>query len=443
MCISCTHGADEPTVIRVLGEDSSNVRAMKALAPEFSQRLLAQGHNVHVDFTALAFDDAQKRADRMFSQKSSEFDIVLQYNFSLASYAGHDYVMRARDLTPLVPHGQPDQVGKSLYESVWKEVGWYYRQGTRSDEAIEAIGYPFAANTMLLVYNKRFFDDPALQRAYRAKYDAELRPPQRWDELKREADFFKTSSSAHCGIALEGKSEAWLYYEWMNFLFGYGGKVMDKKYGWQGNLDTKLNLNTPVAIAAANAHHALKPDTCGDFFSMDAPAQREKLLQGNVPMAIMWSDYLFELAHGKAQRNSSFGYAPVPGDKSMIAGGSYYINKRSAHPDYAAQFVFFLLEPENQARLVKQGLCSPLRSIYEHPERFPEAPYLGALGDSLNRGTYMLEAGPDSTVISSEIEKSLSRIWRGAPIQPTLDTLEESLPAKRAEAFRKADANRT
>jgi hypothetical protein len=46
-------------------------------------------------------------------------------------------------------------------------------------------------------------------------------------------------------------------------------------------------------------------------------------------------------------------------------------------------------------------------------------------------------------VISSEIEKSLQRIWRGAPIQPTLDTLESSLPAKRADAFRKADEHRT
>ncbi len=223
---------------------------------------------------------------------------------------------------------------------MWKEVGWYYRQGTRSDEAIEPIGYPFAANTMLLVYNKHFFDDPALQRQYRIAYNADLRPAQRWDEFKHQADFFKKFSTAHCGVALEGKTDAWLYYEWMNFLFGYGGKVMDKKYGWQGNADTNLELNTPVAIEAATAYKALKPDACGDFFNMDAPTQREALLSGNVPMAIMWSDYLFELAHGKAKKGSSFGYAPVPGGKSMIAGGSYYINKLSKHPDFAAQFIF-------------------------------------------------------------------------------------------------------
>ena len=412
------------------------------LAPQFTQRLRERGRNVRVEFVAKPFDDAQTTADTAFRNKSSDYDIVLQYNFSLANYAGHDYVLRAKQLAPLVPHGQPELVGKSLYQSVWKEVGWYDRQGTRSDEAIEPIGYPFAANTMLLVYNKHFFDDPALQRQYRIAYNADLRPAQRWDEFKHQADFFKKFSTAHCGVALEGKTDAWLYYEWMNFLFGYGGKVMDKKYGWQGNADTNLELNTPVAIEAATAYKALKPDACGDFFNMDAPTQREALLSGNVPMAIMWSDYLFELAHGKAKKGSSFGYAPVPGGKSMIAGGSYYINKLSKHPDFAAQFIFFLLEPANQAILVKKGLCSPLRSIYQRPESTPDAPYLAALGQSLDRGAYMLEAGPDSNVISSEIEKALQRIWRGADLQATLDNLETTLPAKRAEAFRKADDHR-
>lgn len=436
---SLKHRGSEPIVIRVLGEDSSNLRAMQKLAPVFEKELAGRGVSVEIKFEAVSFEDAGDLAFQDFKNRAGKYDIVLQYNFSLADYASNNYVFRTKELAPLVPQGEPEEVEKSLFPKVWREVGWYYAHGSHADQAIEAVGYPFAANTMLLVYNRRFFDDPKIQARYQNAFHKKLEPPATWNDFKQQAAFFTTASDAHCGVALEGKTDGWLYYEWMNFLYSMGGTVMQKQYGWQGGPEENLQLNTPVAIQAADFYKSLKPYACGDFFNIDAPAQRELLWRGDVPMALMWSDYLFELVQKSTSYKQSFGFAPVPGGRSLIGGGSYYISRQSHHPDIAAQFVFFLLRPKNQVELAKIGLCSPVETIYQDRQVLSAVPYMKALGESLKRASYMLEAGPDSKLISSKIEEALQKLWKGAPTGATLNELQQTLTEERVDLFRRLE----
>jgi hypothetical protein len=48
----------------------------------------------------------------------------------------------------------------------------------------------------------------------------------------------------------------------------------------------------------------------------------------------------------------------------------------------------------------------------------------------------MLEAGPDSKLISSKIEDALQKIWKGAPTEPTLNELQKTLSDDREDLFR-------
>lgn len=68
----------------------------------------------------------------------------------------------------------------------------------------------------------------------------------------------------------------------MNFLFGMGGKVMDKKYGWQGDENTKVLLNTQEAINAAKYYYKLKSFNA-NFTNVDAYEQVKIMKEGKWP----------------------------------------------------------------------------------------------------------------------------------------------------------------
>jgi ABC-type glycerol-3-phosphate transport system substrate-binding protein len=209
---------------------------------------------------------------------------------------------------------------------------------------------------------------------------------------------------------------------------------MKKSHGWEGGPDEPILLDSKEAVNAARFYAALKPFACGDFFNTDAPLQTEQLLSGRVAMGLVWSDYLFGLVNAAEARKQAFGFAPAPGGKSLIGGGSYYVNRRSQHPDIAAEFVAYLLRPENQVELAKRGLCSPVRATYANSE-VRRLPYTEALGASLERATYMLEAGPDSELVASRITEALQRIWKGERSEAVLPEVQKRLTADRAAVF--------
>lgn len=438
---ACTTSSD--ATITVLGEDSSNLQAMRALAPSFERLMGNEKRPVKVVFEAASFEDAAERANQDFRSGGAKYDIVLQYNFSLAEYASNNYVLRADELARLTSDGSLQQVEASLFQNVWREVGYYYSDDRVPTKGVQAVGYPFAANTMLLVYNKRLFDDDRNKQRFRERHKRELRVPETWQEFRVLAEFFTQPTDGTCGVALQGKSGGWLYYEWVNVLSGFGGAVMKKDHGWEGGPGDELGITSAAAEQAASFYASLKPYACGDFFSMDAPAQRELMLGGRVAMGIMWSDYLYDLAQRAPSKGVTFGFAPVPGAKSLIGGGSYYVNRRSKHPDLAARFIAFLLEPTNQAALAKQGLCSPVRSVYADVSVTDSIPYAQSLAASLARSTYMLEAGPDADLISSRLSEALQKIWQGSPPAGVLRETQDSLRKERAELFARRAAGRS
>lgn len=129
-------------------------------------------------------------------------------------------------------------------------------------------------------------------------------------------------------------------------------------------------------------------------------------------MAIVWSDYLTRLVQESGLRGVEFGYHPIPGGRSMIAGGAFYVNRRTKAPQEAAAYVLHILSPENQAKLIVKGLCSPVRSAYDQ-SIVREVPYAEALRQSLEQGVYMLEAGPDADAIQAVLTEALQQLWLG------------------------------
>ena len=144
-----------PEVV-VLGEDFANIYAMEALKGPFEQKL-----GVRLRFAKNTFDVFDQKAKEDLGNGTSRFDVILHYSSLLSLAAEKKNVLTIPELKEL-PIGkrytndiaglENDLSGHFL--KVWEDSSHY---AVRPDQAPVAMGYPFAANTMVLVYNKQLF----------------------------------------------------------------------------------------------------------------------------------------------------------------------------------------------------------------------------------------------------------------------------------------------
>lgn len=420
LCLVFLKCGDSTTLLTVLGENSSNLQAMQALKANYENK-----EKIKIDYKPNTFEDAFNKANQDFSAKSGKYDIVLQYNFSLSNFVRNKYVYTCDELAKYIP-AELKAFESDIFPSAWKEVGYYYKNPNKPLEGMLKIGYPFAANTMLLVYNKEMFASEDNKKEFKAKYGRDLSIPTSWEEYKQIAAFFTNPEKGTKGVCMQGATGGWLYYEWCQYLQGFDGKVMEKEWGWEGDETTPIHVYSPAAINATNYLLSLKPYNAGGFTNTDGNEQINIMKSGNVAMCIIWSDYMRGLLYNENEIDKRFGVATVPGKKSMLAGGSFYINKQSKHPQEAFRYVIAILQKDSQIQLMKKGLCSPLRSAYDAVE-LEDVPYVPVLKESLERGVYALEAGPDADMINNTITTYVQQAW------DTKLTVDEALKKSQAE----------
>jgi ABC-type glycerol-3-phosphate transport system substrate-binding protein len=392
--------ASSPVVV-VFGEDSSNLKAYATLSEEFTTKT-----GVQLRFEGATFEQAVQKADADFRNGKGNYDIVLQYNFSLAPYVKNHYVAAIGDVfSPSVLSNS--RVNELMFDNALRETCFYYSDPQDTNSAPKQFGFPFAANTMLLVFNRDLFENAELKRKFKEETGKDLLPPADWQDYLAVAEFFAKAQPGLKGVCMQGAGDGWLYYELCNYLFGMGSGTSTKKNGWEEK--------APITIASSKNEEVLRyckrlhATSSGDFFTVGASQQQEIMLQGKTAMALVWSDYVQPLAANKAPR---FGFAPIPGKISALAGGAFYVNRKSRHLQAASEFILYALEPENQSKLIEKGLCSPLRTAYTK-DVMARVPYAKALRDSLERGVFMFEAGSDAEIINSALTTWVQKFIRG------------------------------
>jgi multiple sugar transport system substrate-binding protein len=424
--VACQKGAK----LTVLGEASSNLKAMEALKNNYEKE-----NNLKIEFFSYSLEDALTKSNQDFANGTGLYDIVLQYNFSLSSFVRNNYVY---NIDTLMKGLNVDvSFEKDLFPNAWYEVGYYYKDPNNPQEAeIQKIGYPFATNTMLLVYNKKMFENQQNKADYKQKYGEDLVVPATWQQYKQLAEFFTKNGTY--GVCMQGATGSWLYYEYCDFLYGMGAKIFDKEYGWQGTISTPVTIASPEAVTATEFYRSLKPFNKGNYLTIDANEQIKLLQQGDVAMAFVWSDYLYDFVYdNNGSQNVNFGFAPIPGEKSPLAGGCFYVNRKSAHSQEAIKYIMNIMQPKTQIELAKKGLCSPLKSTYEDAE-VRQMPYSEALKNSLQRGVYMFEAGIESQIVSDVITKHIQRLWQNdnLKVEDVLNQIQQEIIKERAEAYK-------
>ncbi|HXM63857.1 MAG TPA: extracellular solute-binding protein [Terriglobales bacterium] len=431
--------SQKKTTITVLGEKLNTTSAMESIVNEYEKE---RHGTIHVKFVTEDYVTMDRLASDDLANKTAVYDLILQYNTALYTYVREKYVYTLQDLEDPNTEGRlrlPEmsndvrRLENDLFPRTWREVGFY----KDSNGKYAPVAIPFSANTMLLCYNKRLFNDPRHRAAYEAKYHEPLAPPRTWRQFENIAQYFQNPPYSY-GLVMQG-DKYWIYYEWVNFAFGMGGGVMQKDYGWDTDATTPLILTKPETIDATNLYQRLlRYNASGDFFNTDNYKQRDRMKKGDVAMAIMWSDVLYDFVQSSepGKLDDRFGFEPIPGEKSLLAGGSFYINRNSKHVKEVEDFMLWLTEPSQQAKLLSRGLCSPSRGAYDDPQA-KALPYVDALHRSLERGVYMMEAGPDADAIEVKISDELQRMFREKlTAQHVLTETEQDVDATRREIFR-------
>jgi multiple sugar transport system substrate-binding protein len=193
--------------LHALMEDVPETHIIESMLPEFQKET-----GIKVEFQKLVYSDMH---DKLVAQLtgSSSFYNVLEVDFLWAGEfpaAGWLQPLQPMvdaskfDLAPFIP---------SMIDLVGKNQGTLYM-------------IPMYNYSMGLIYRTDLLQDPKLQAAYKAKYNADLAPPKTLAEYVQIASFMKDQAGV-AGSAMQGQRGDPNAMEFSNYLFSSGGRYLD------------------------------------------------------------------------------------------------------------------------------------------------------------------------------------------------------------------------
>jgi trehalose/maltose transport system substrate-binding protein len=214
------------------------------------------------------------------------------------------------------------------------------------------------------------------------------KPPATWDDLQKMAAKIQAGERSggnqdFWGYVWQGNSYEGLTCDALEWVFSNGGGTIVDSNG-------KVTLDNPNAAAAldraAGWIGTISPKGVTGFGEEDS---RNMWQAGNAAFMRNWP-YAYSLGNGKDSAiKGKFDVAPLPGGKAgsgaaCLGGWQLAVSKYSKNPDIAADFLFFMVNAENQKHRAIAGSFSPtIMKIYKDPELLKVNPFFGPFGDVL------------------------------------------------------------
>jgi multiple sugar transport system substrate-binding protein len=346
------------TTVRTIGEALPPLEAMKALAPQFTKRT-----GIKVEIEMYEHSEAVNKVMLDLNGKRRRYDFILQPHRELGKFVGNRHLATIdtfmNDPKLRDPAFEPDKV---LYPALWKEISWY---------GGKPYGFPFTALTMYTWYRADLLADPKEQAGFKAKHGRALAPAKNWQEYRDLAEWFHRPDKGQYGTALQGKRHEALWYEWLNFLYSFGGDVLDVKSGSECG---PVIVNSPAAVESLDYYRSLvkfsPPDTLNYFWD-DVMALMQ---QGRVFELIMWNDATYAVAEdrkaSKVAGKMAFDVLPAGrgGTVGQVEGWSYLIPAGARNQQAAWLFIQWMMEYRQQLAQHLNGGASARPDVYAAPE---------------------------------------------------------------------------
>lgn len=383
--------------IRLIGEDYAPLQAIEKMKSRFEA---ATGISVTVEryeaeavLQKIAFD---------LNSKAGRYDLIIQVYFDMGRLVTQNQLRPLADfLSNPNLHNPGFDPDRDLFP-VWKTMGWY--EG-------KPYGYPMMVLTMYTWYRKDLLGDPNEQASFRAKYGYDLAAPADWQQYKDIAEFFTRPKQNLYGTLIQGKKHMALWQEYINFLYSFGGAIMESnepsRYG-------PIVINSPQAVEATEYYKSLLKYSPPDSLNFTWDDALALMQQGKVALCLMWTDSTFALEDtNQSKVAGKMGYAMAPAGKAgrvhQIGGQSYYIPITSKNPEAAYLFMEWMMQADSQTHQQKLGGASPRKSTYQDPE-VRKLPWTSASIAALDHiHPAMLYTLPESLQIGEVIKTAISQ----------------------------------
>jgi len=346
------------TTVRTIGEALPPLEAMADIKHRFEE---ATGITVEIEM--YEHSEAVNKVMLDLNSQRGRYDFILQphrelgrfvKNGHLESLEGYLADSKLRD-----PSFDPE---KQLYQGLWKEISWYENK---------VYGFPFTALTMYMWYRNDLLNDPDERAGFESKYGYELQPAKDWDQYRDIAEWFTRPDEGFYGTAIQGKRHEALWYEWLNFLYSFGGDMMEVSSGSECG---PIIVNSPEAVASLKYYKSLMafspPDTLNYFWDdVMALAQQSKVYQ-----LIMWNDATYAVAEDEEASKvaGKMGFDIVPQGKGgkigQVEGWTYLIPRYSKNKEAAYLFIQWMMAFDQQLDQHLNGGASARPDVYADPE---------------------------------------------------------------------------
>jgi multiple sugar transport system substrate-binding protein len=287
---------------------------------------------------------------------------------------GYDVlVMRHRWLGTLVQKGQIRPIDSFISDSALQSTNFNPDQQLftnwlreLSSYGKKTYGYPFTCLTTYLCYRKDMLADPANRREFRLRYHRELEPPTTWQEYTELAQFFTRPHEHLFGTYIQGKQGLALWYEWLNFIYSFGGNILDTSHGWQYG---DIVVNSPQNVAATTQYVKLIAFSPPDTLSYGWNEAFSALQEGRAFMGLLWSDQAPDLEKPGSKVAGKIGYSLIPSEIpqpfSQLEGLTYLIPTQSKHTAEAYRFIEWAMSSPIQIEQTLHGSESARKSTYD------------------------------------------------------------------------------
>jgi multiple sugar transport system substrate-binding protein len=203
-------------------------------------------------------------------------------------------------------------------------------------------------------------------------------PPAHWDDFISSAKWYNGENGTKYGYVFSGKMTQSLVNEAMEFIYSYGGEIIDG--------DGNIAVNSPESVNGLNKFYEIYngsfvPDIEYKMTEIDACISflnGESVYMRNIPSA--WS-VLNTREDSKVV--GKFAIAPLPagsaGSFSVLSGYGSVINAKSANQDAAWEFIEYISGYEGQKLLsVISGRIPAMTAVLADREVIEANPHFGS-----------------------------------------------------------------
>lgn len=249
-------------------------------------------------------------------------------------------------------------------------------------------GYPVAAETYLLYYNKELIREA----------------PRTFEDVIAFSKKFTDKSKKRYGFMMETGN---LYFSYP-FLASSGGYI----YGKDGTDVNDIGLNSAEVLSSMQEYANLKEVLPVKTDTITKKFMSSLFTSGNLAMDI---NDLSVLGEYKNALGDKLGAAPLP----MISGQTatslseikaWYVNANSKYPNAARLFAYFASTKEAQLQYSEQSGNVPTNIEAQESDQIRSDPYLAAFTEQFNN-SHPLPSIPEIDNVWAPVDTALSDIW--------------------------------